>query len=268
MAELYITADLHIDHRSVVLYSGKSRSQFIYDNPDYDPDKPKNFHSNWPKAVDLEAHNEWIIEDIWNSTVTNKDTIIVVGDYIWKNQLKHLGRMKGHKILVQGNHDKTSKRYLANFSNHGMQFDMFEEMSECCMENSSDYLRHFTNSYEEWHKTFEKKIRVIFSHCPYLTWPSSSYGSWNVHGHCHGRLPEHDDVMRTDVGIDAWGQLVHWDLLRAKMTARYPKWKEKTRSQRGKMAPNTEMDTNREKNEEILLGLENKIKAKGCLNAD
>jgi len=222
MPELRLTGDTHIGHRSIVLHARRER--FIYPNPDYNPDIPKNFKTNWPEAVDLEAHDEWIIEEVWNSVVGKKDTTIIVGDFIWKNQLHILQRLNGKKILVIGNHDKVSKQYLARFDISDWNFDMYMDADEHIAEK---YPNQFTEIHTEWHKTFEKKLRIIFSHCPYLTWPGSCHGAWNVHGHCHGRMVEYDDVLRTDIGIDAWGELVHFDILKKLMLDRYPLWKAK-----------------------------------------
>jgi hypothetical protein len=61
--------------------------------------------------------------------------------------------------------------------------------------------------------------QVMLSHCPYETWFSSCHGSWHLHGHCHGRLPERVELLRFDVGVDAWNyHPIPWDVIVAKMT--------------------------------------------------
>ena len=222
MPELFVTADLHIGHRSVVLYN--RREKFIYPNPDYDSDKPKNFKTNWPETVDIEAHDNWIIDEVWNSVVGKKDFVIIVGDFIWNNHMKYLSRLNGRKILVIGNHDKVSQWYKGTFDISGWNFEVQMDADEYVAEK---YPRQFSEIHNELHKTYDKKIRIIYSHCPYLTWPGSCHGSWNVHGHCHGRLEEFEDVLRTDVGIDPWGRLVHFDVLKEKMLSRHSMWEEK-----------------------------------------
>ena len=222
MPELFHTADLHIGHRNIVLHT--RREEFIYPNPDYDPDKPKNFKTNWPESVDIKAHDEWLIEDIWNRDVGKKDIVIVYGDFIWKNHTKTLSRLNGRKILVIGNHDKISQWYKGAFEHCDWTFEAYVDADEY---TAKKYPEQFSEIHTELHRTFEKKFRIIGSHCPYLTWPGSYRGSWNIHGHCHGRLQEFPDVLRTDVGVDVWKRLVPHDILVKKMLSRYPSWKEK-----------------------------------------
>lgn len=228
MNELFLTADLHIGHYAIVLHT--RREQFIYPNPNYDPEKPKDFKTNWPELVNLEEHDEYMIH-LWNRDVGKKDTVIIVGDFIWKNHLHYINRLNGKKILIVGNHDKVSKHYLANFTHDGLKFDM---LIDDCDTDADLYADQFTDFHSdgELHKTIQKKYRLILSHCPYLSWPGSCWGSWNIHGHCHGRLREYDDILRTDIGIDPWGRLVPWEVLKMKMLKRYPKWKERFRNRK------------------------------------
>lgn len=69
-------------------------------------DKPMNiFGDNWLN------HDEKIKKD-WESKVTEKDTVILVGDFSWSMHLKEttkdfefLNSLPGKKILLKGNHD-------------------------------------------------------------------------------------------------------------------------------------------------------------------
>ena len=45
----------------------------------------------------------------WNARVTDDDTVYVLGDAFWKNEensVNILQQLKGHKHLIQGNHDR------------------------------------------------------------------------------------------------------------------------------------------------------------------
>jgi len=184
--ETLITGDLHLHHYNVALHC--NRLPWIYPNPKYDPDKPEHFKFNNPRAVHLESHDNDIIDN-WNGIAGKKDLVYILGDLAWKNHAHYIQRLNGKKILIKGNHDKMS----------------------------CDALRLF----KEVHESLYRKINgqmVMLSHCPYETWFSSCHGSWNIHGHCHGRMEERVELLRFDGGIDAWNyKPVPWDIIKAKM---------------------------------------------------
>ena len=84
----------------------------------FNEDKPMNiFGDNW------QNHEEKIKQD-WNSKVTEKDTVILVGDFSWSMHLKdtkkdfeYLSLLPGKKILLKGNHDYwwTTVKSMKNF---------------------------------------------------------------------------------------------------------------------------------------------------------
>jgi calcineurin-like phosphoesterase family protein len=191
MANTFVICDNHIRHYGVVLHC--NREQFIYDNPDYDPEKEFHFKHNNPKAVHLESHDEHQIET-WNSRVGPKDHIWILGDLAWKNHAHYIHRLNGYKYLIRGNHDKMHQDTLRLFAKIG----------------GAHYQYSF---YTKIHGR-----RVMLSHCPYHTWFSSCHGSWHLYGHCHGRLKEIPWILSFDCGYDVWGGPVPWDIIEAKMT--------------------------------------------------
>ncbi len=51
-----------------------------------------------------------ILIDNWNSTVSKKDTVYHLGDFSFKAPPSHFSKkLNGHKILIQGNHDRVSQ---------------------------------------------------------------------------------------------------------------------------------------------------------------
>jgi hypothetical protein len=50
-----------------------------------------------------------------------------------------------------------------------------------------------------------KKQNIVFCHYAMQTWASSYHGSWMLYGHSHGRLPEWDNRLTFDTGVDVWG---------------------------------------------------------------
>lgn len=191
MTTTFVTADLHLYHYNIALHC--DREPWIYDNPDYDPSKQFHIRYNNPKAVDLERHDNDIIDN-WNSMVGKKDVVWILGDVAWKKHAHFLMRLKGKKHLIRGNHDKMTQD----------AFSLFQKIDGA----------HYRYSYY----TMIHKRRVMLSHCPYDTWFSSGHGSWSLHGHCHGRHKEYPDKLQFDVGIDVWGyKPVPWDVIEAKM---------------------------------------------------
>lgn len=79
MSKVFIIADLHLGHEKIAGARG--------------------FYS-------VALHNNTIIDN-WNSIVTKRDSVFVLGDVVFGEQnFPLLGQLKGTKKLVMGNHDK------------------------------------------------------------------------------------------------------------------------------------------------------------------
>jgi calcineurin-like phosphoesterase family protein len=192
MNEIFFTADCHFSHPNVVLHCDRSR--WIYPNSNYDPAKPYHFKSNNPKAVNMEQHDNDLVDN-WNSIVGKKDTVYILGDLAWRNHSHFIMRLNGSpKFLLRGNHDKMN----------GESYNLFAELG------GARYQYSFFTQIQKQH--------IMLSHCPYESWFSSCHGSWNLHGHSHGRMKERVDMLRVDVGVDCWGYFpVPWDVIVKKM---------------------------------------------------
>ena len=85
MATTWLTSDLHLFHKNIIVYCGR-----LHDN-----------------EYDMNA----AIVAAWNSVVDDCDKVIVVGDLSAgvMGRYEELGalvrQLKGHKVLVRGNHD-------------------------------------------------------------------------------------------------------------------------------------------------------------------
>lgn len=66
-----------------------------------------------------------------------------------------------------------------------------------------DYYKLKTEiEYQDDDGEFKKWVQpIILCHFPILSWDNMSHGSWHLHGHCHGSLPD-TGVKRIDVGVD------------------------------------------------------------------
>jgi calcineurin-like phosphoesterase family protein len=118
----------------------------------------------------------------WNAVVKPEDQVIIVGDVAFKCDTTHainiLKQLNGRIALVIGNHDH---KYL-------------KDPNFCaCFEWIKDYY------------TFQHNKRLyVVNHFPFLSWDGMGRGSVNLCGHRHLRQQEEGNVLRIDVGMDAW----------------------------------------------------------------
>lgn len=160
MARTFFTSDLHEGHTSIL--------------------KHRPFRDNQEMRAELIRR--------WNSVVTDKDIVYVLGDVTFsppKYAVEFVQRLRGHKHLVFGNHDKRMRK-----------------------------TPEFLTLFESTHDLVTVKVQdteapggnriVVLCHFPLLTWDRSHYGSYMLHGHSHGSLPESEHALRIDVGVDCW----------------------------------------------------------------
>ena len=175
MNQIYFTADLHFGHANILKHS------------------PKRPYSD---TVDVVAHDEWLL-DLWRSTVDKRDTVYVLGDltFLKSEEARHLlEKLPGQKFLVEGNHDGSVRAY----KNYFKEVYQIKEM-------------RFKTTVAPFLK---EDFNVVMCHYPMVTWNKKPYGSVMLHGHCHGKLDEHNAQsmdLRFDVGID--GTLANLRLL-------------------------------------------------------
>ena len=125
----------------------------------------------------------------FNSIVSKNDTTIHVGDFCWLNKKKdvyntYVNKLNGNHVLLRGSHD----HWLPD------------------------------SAHSVWSKTIEG-IHVVACHYAFRVWPRSHYGSWNLHGHSHGRLAPQGKQL--DVGVDCHNyHPVSWDEVKKIMETR------------------------------------------------
>jgi len=94
MSKVFFIADLHLDHKNIVKFSGGLRG-----------------------GSTLEEHNKWIVKQ-WNSVVGKRDTVFILGDVSFsKAGLKYLKQMRGQKRLIMGNHDNFNPEVYSPYFN-------------------------------------------------------------------------------------------------------------------------------------------------------
>lgn len=131
-------------------------------------------HENCIKHCNRPFHNKeemdsYLIER-HNQLVGEEDVVFHLGDFCWykskEDVVPYIRALHGKHFFIKGSHDHWIK------------------------ERKARYL-------------VEKKIEgqyIVLCHYPLRTWPRSHYGSWQLHGHSHGRL----DPLKNqwDVGVD------------------------------------------------------------------
>lgn len=177
---IFVTADPHFDHANIIR------------------------HCNRPYS-DLYDMNENLVHN-WNQKVGKHDTVIVIGDFAYKNHSKWVMRLNGSIVLVTGNHDKMNKIAL----------------------------RDFSSVHQHLYKTIDGQ-KAFFHHFPCDSWWGSSapVPSWHFFGHCHGRKDARWDLLRIDMGIDVWNYApVRWDIIVKRMQIKM-EIRERIRAERG-----------------------------------
>ena len=104
------------------------------------------------------------IMQCWNKRVQPDDIVYILGDFCHRSEKEpswYLKRLKGHKILIVGNHDgKLLKNQVAL-----SYFDRVEDMME--VEDGENHL--------------------CLCHYPIAEWNGYFRKSWHVYGHIHNK---------------------------------------------------------------------------------
>src|SRR5687768_15805370 len=169
MSAIWFTSDLHFGHDAVIRYGRRP----------------------WTNVDEM---NEALIER-WNAIVSEKDTVYVLGDVAFLKPpaiSATLSRLKGHKYLVEGNHDKRMPAHVRE--------------------------KHFGWTQKIAEIKIDKQL-VVMCHYPMITWNRAHYGTWHLHGHSHGNLAVLPNARRMDVGIDCHPhhQPFSWDEIKSYM---------------------------------------------------
>jgi len=153
---LFFSADLHLEHDNLITKLGRKG----FTNP--------------------EEHAKVVMENI-NNKVGPKDTLVIIGDFSWKNPAKHRMQIKCKNVIfILGNHDNKQKSRQTFGPNliESKTFKLFNgALAVCC-------------------------------HYPMIFWDKSHHGSYHFYGHMHNNrekllndlFPERRSM---DVGIDS-----------------------------------------------------------------
>lgn len=125
--------------------------------------------------------NDMLVEN-WNSVVSQKDYVVVVGDFTWKeiNVEPLLKALHGRKILAIGNHDTSGVR-------------------KCPLwEHTGDIVTLKVG--EESGAPKDERLTIHCCHYPMRTWNKSFDGTFHIYGHTHG--DDMRDAREFNAGVD------------------------------------------------------------------
>ena len=139
----YYIADLHLGHANVIRFDQRP-------------------------FADVDEMNETLIRN-WNETVTQRDTVYMLGDLIWDKEARWPGwldKLKGQKVLIRGNHDPkefsaATKKYFQDITNLKEIVDSGRHVILCHYPipfHRSDFNEKFVMLYGHVHNTREYEI--------------------------------------------------------------------------------------------------------------
>lgn len=169
----WFTSDLHFGHTNIIQYSGRP-------------------------FADAEEMNEALI-DRWNAVVHRTDTVWVLGDVAMgriADTLPLVGRLRGRKLLLAGNHDRCwagngpkAAEWLPRYLDAG--FDEVLQGTVAMTVGGHDVLAcHFPYRGDSQDFDRHPDARPVDG------------GSWLLHGHVHEQWRQHDRMI--NVGCDVW----------------------------------------------------------------
>ncbi len=179
----WFTSDTHFWHKKIVEFCKR---------PVYGHTNPVEFYPDSSERVSL--MNEWLI-DKWNSKVKPEDEVWHLGDFAFCGTQKFnaiISRLNGRLNWVLGNHDYG----LAKKPDIQYRFESIQKYK---------FLRVNIPYEDEEEQPQQYTQPIILCHFPILSWDGMAYGSWHLHGHCHGSIDKiyNSTGLRMDVGVDA-----------------------------------------------------------------
>jgi calcineurin-like phosphoesterase family protein len=153
---IWFTADPEFDHGNIIRYCNRPFNSLKHMNDE--------------------------ITNRWNSVVTNKDTVYILGDFAYKNELGFAKQLNGEKYLVPGNHDKLKKPQKIG------DLIVLPPIYKLRMQSFLD--------------EYGNPRTIVMSHYSMRSWNKSHYASYCLFGHSHGKLEPYG--LSFDVGVDCW----------------------------------------------------------------
>lgn len=133
----------------------------------------------------IEMMDMWLV-DLWNSTVSKKDKVYILGDFSFKTRAENeklLDKLNGKKYFIVGNHDGNSDTLYEKF----------------------EYIRSLSELKVDY-KSGQDTVCFELCHFPMKSWNRMEHGTIQLHGHCHNNMSKTNFMsgeLRVDIGIDS-----------------------------------------------------------------
>jgi calcineurin-like phosphoesterase family protein len=108
MTRIFIISDTHFGHENILRFRDSASNELI-----------RNFS-------DVHDMNEHMVER-WNKTINDDDIVYHLGDVYFGKGHEVLGRLKGRKRLILGNHDNAKDQNLQKYFQKISMWRMFPE---------------------------------------------------------------------------------------------------------------------------------------------
>ena len=194
MNDIFFTADWHFGHSNVIPYSNRP---FLQEGDILGKDTNNKYIwvSDNIRNQRAEEMKEFLIEK-HNAIVKKGDLVYFLGDIglfkgnDYKKKIENLAdRLNGQIHWIFGNHDSRKMQKAEGFAWKGHL--KIVRIEHCTL---------------------------MLCHYPMHEWYGSRKGSWNLHGHCHGRLLPVPNKLRLDVGIDTSNYVpLNWEEVKGKI---------------------------------------------------
>jgi calcineurin-like phosphoesterase family protein len=184
MNKIFVTADLHYNHRNIVKGVSKWNNK----------DATRDFET-------VEDMNKAIIESI-NNTVDKDDSLYLIGDLAFGdiNSLIELTTSINCENLycILGNHD----RYIKN----NKSFQKIVNDNDRDLKVYTYYTHSLFKKVSIREELVYKNYLFVIDHYPLSTWNQAMHGSIMIHGHVHGALDKSDrNLYYKRIDVD-WGK--------------------------------------------------------------
>jgi calcineurin-like phosphoesterase family protein len=164
---IYFSSDWHLGHANIIKYDGR-------------PFK------------DVEEMDLAIITNV-TEQLKKGDTLYYLGDFgmtrsrnDMEGHMKALALTGANLFFIKGNHDKTDTLRL--YQRYGTYLGEQKKIKI-----PLSYLGNTPDVQE-----------IVLNHYAMRVWDKSHRGTWHLYGHSHHSLPDLEDSLSFDVGINGW----------------------------------------------------------------